>query len=73
MVEGLGGVITGYLRNLGAVAVRMAPSVAPALSRHPLVDYVEPRQKLELDGVPIGMAALAVQGSQTQPCGPAAR
>jgi subtilisin family serine protease len=69
MVEGQGGEVTADLRNMGAVVVRMPPALAPALSRHPLVDYVEPRQRYELDALPMRVPALTVQGGQTQPWG----
>lgn len=69
MVEGLGAEVTAYLRNMGAVVVRMTPALAPTLSRHPLVDYVEPRQKFELDGAPAHGPTFAAQGSQTTPWG----
>jgi hypothetical protein len=43
---------------LGAVHVRMDPALAPALRRHPLVDYIEPRQWFQIAGVPLRRAGL---------------
>jgi len=69
LVEGLGGTVTGYMTNMGAVAVKLPPSVARVLRQHPLVDYVEPRQRLELAGFPARAVAFVAQGSQTRPWG----
>jgi len=44
--------VVARLWFIGAVGVRIDPSVAVALRRHPLVDYIEPEQIRTLDGVP---------------------
>ena len=60
--------MTAHLRNIWAVVVKIPASLAPTLRRHLLVDYLEPRQRFELDGVLMHLPTLA-QGSQTLPWG----
>ncbi len=56
---------------IGAARVRMDPALAPQIRANPLVDYIEPRQRGQIQGVP-GMSILAflpLGTAQTVPWG----
>jgi len=52
--------VTGLLRSIGAAQVRFAdPEAAVSLRAHALVDFIEPRQQLNLTSVPAAVAGVA--------------
>ncbi len=75
LVKGQRGELVYVRKHLGSVHARIPPEVAAKLRRHPLVDYVEPRQWGQLAGTPVRTAAArlaAMQGCDpyTQECLP---
>ncbi len=56
---------------IGAARVRMDAALAPTLRAHPLIDYIEPRQRGRIDGVPGTniLASLPLGTPQTIPWG----
>ncbi|HEV8380659.1 MAG TPA: S8 family serine peptidase [Gemmatimonadales bacterium] len=73
LLRGSGAEVMYVYRTFGAAWVRIDPALGPQLRRHPLIDYIEPRQWFQLDRSPARVMAakgmLAVQGGQTTPWG----
>ncbi|HWK89809.1 MAG TPA: S8 family serine peptidase [Longimicrobium sp.] len=56
--------VVELLENIGAARVRITPAAAEALARHPLVDFVEPRQHAALLGQTTPWGITAVRAPQ---------